>query len=94
MYTPTTNQVWEEKEDGSNDHSSYSKNKLKETQVSNIKENIQGTYHPLIMFGRGKKRGIMMRAAIQNTRKRVTSIIKEKRSRYTPLTNQRLAGKR
>ena len=88
MYTPTTNQVWEEKEDGSNDDSSYSKNKLKETQVSNIKENIQGTHQPLIRFGRGKKSGIMMRAAIQNTKKRVTSIIKEKRSRYTPLTNQ------
>ena len=68
MYIPPTNQVWEEKEDGSNDDSSYSKNKLKETQVSNIKENTQGTHHRLIRCGRKKKRGVMMTAAIQITK--------------------------
>ena len=48
--------MWEEKEEGSNDESSYSKHKIRVTQVSNIKQNIQGTHHPLIRVGR-KKRG-------------------------------------
>ena len=34
MYTPPTNQCWEEKEGGSIDEGSYSKHKIKETQVS------------------------------------------------------------
>ena len=37
-YTPPTNQGWEEKEEESNDESSYSKYKIKETHVSIIKE--------------------------------------------------------
>ena len=34
------------------------------------KEKIQGTYHPLIRVGRKKKRGVLMKAAIQNKKKR------------------------
>ena len=67
-YTPPTNRGWEEKEEGSNDESSYSKHKIRVTQVSIIKENIHGTHHPLIRVGRRKKRGVMMKAAIQNTK--------------------------
>ena len=37
-YTPSTNQSWEEKEEGSTDESSYSQHKIKETQVSIIKK--------------------------------------------------------
>ena len=37
-YTPPTNQVWEEKEERSNDESSHSKHKMRVTQVSIIKE--------------------------------------------------------
>ena len=36
--TQATNQDWEEKEHGSNDESSYSKHKIKKTQLSIIKE--------------------------------------------------------
>ena len=67
-YTPPTNQVWEEKEEGSNDESSYSKHKIRVTQVSTIKENIQGTHHPLIRVGKRKKSLILRKAAIQNTK--------------------------
>ena len=67
-YTPPTNQVWEEKEGGTNDESSYSKHKIKVTQVSIIKKLIQDTHHPLIRCGRKKKRELMMKAAIQNTK--------------------------
>ena len=67
-YLPPTNQVWEEKEEGSNDDSSYSKYKIKETQVSIIKKINQGTHHPLVRCGRKKKRGLMMKTAIQNTK--------------------------
>ena len=67
-YTPPTNEVWEEKEKGSNDESSYSKHKIKETHVSNIKKNIQGAHHTIIRVGRKKKRAVMMKAAIQNTK--------------------------
>ena len=35
---PPTNQVWEEKEEENNHESSYSKHKIKETQVSIITE--------------------------------------------------------
>ena len=38
MYTPPTNQVWVEKKEGSNDDSSYSNYKIKETQASIIIE--------------------------------------------------------
>ena len=52
------------------------------------KKNIHGTHHPPIRVGRRKKRGVMMKAAIQNTKKETqVSIIKEKHSRYTPPTN-------
>ena len=37
-YTPPTNQAWEEKEEGSNDESKFSKHKVKETQISIITE--------------------------------------------------------
>ena len=37
-YTPPTNQGGDEKKEGTNDVSSYSKHKRKETQVSIIKE--------------------------------------------------------
>ena len=67
-YTPPANHVWEEKEEVSYDDSSYSNYKTKETQVSIRKKNIQGTHHPLIRVGRKKKRGVMMKAAIQNTK--------------------------
>ena len=88
-YIPSTNQGWEEKEKGSNDESSYSKHKIKETHVSIIKKNIQGTHHPLIMFGRKKKRGVMIETAFKTqNQKTQVSIIKEKHSRYIPSTNQ------
>ena len=67
-YTPPTNEVWEEKRQGSNDESSHSKHKIKEIQVSIIKEIIQVTHHPLIRYGGKTKRGVMMKAAIQNTK--------------------------
>ena len=67
-YTPSTNQCWEEKEEGITDDSSYSKHKIKVTQVSIIKENIQGTHNPLIRCERKKKRGVLMKTAIQNTK--------------------------
>ena len=88
-YIPSTNQVWEEKEKGSNDESSFSKHKIKETHVSIIKKNIQGTQHPLITFGRKKKRGVMIETAFKTQNKKTqVSIIKEKHSRYIPSTNQ------
>ena len=37
-YTQPTNQVWEEKEEGSTDENSHSKHKIKVTQVLTIKE--------------------------------------------------------
>ena len=58
----------EEKEEGTNDESSYSKHKVKETQVSIIKNFFQGTQHPLIRCGRKRKRGVMMKAANQKTK--------------------------
>ena len=61
--------------------------KLKRYKFISSKENIQGTHHPLISVG-SKKRGVMMKAAIQNIKKTQVSIIKEKLSRYTPPTNQ------
>ena len=67
-YTPSDNQCWEEKKEGITDDSSYSKHKLKVTQVSIIKENIQGTHNPLIKCERKKKRGVLMKTAIQNTK--------------------------
>ena len=67
-YTPPTNQLWEEKEEGSNDESSYSKHKIRVTQVSNIKENFQGTHHTLVRVGRKKKRVVIIKVAIQNTK--------------------------
>ena len=39
MYTPPFGQMWEEREKGSNDESSYSKHKMTVTQVSIINEN-------------------------------------------------------
>ena len=54
-YTPPTNLGWEEKEAGSNDESSHSKQK-KETHVSIIKEKHQRKHSrknlPLIRVGR------------------------------------------
>ena len=64
--------------------------KLKRYNFISSKENIQGTHHPLIRVGRKKKRGVMMKAAIQNTQKIDTSFNhqRKKPSRYTPPTNQ------
>ena len=67
-YLPPANHVWEEKEEVSYDDSSYSNYKTKETQVSIRKKNIQGTHHPLIVFAWKRKREVMMKAAIQNTK--------------------------
>ena len=68
-YTPPTNQGWEEEEEGSNDEISYSEHKKKEkNKFQSSKKNIQGTHHRLIRCGRKKKRGVMMTAAIQNTK--------------------------
>ena len=67
-YTPSTNQVWEQKEEGRYDDSSYSKYKIKETQVSIIKEK-HSRYTPATEQGcEEKKRGVMMKAAVQNTK--------------------------
>ena len=61
--------MWEEKEEGSHDDSSYSKYKIKEGhKFQSSKKNVQGTLHALIKVGRKKKRGVMMKAAIQNTK--------------------------
>ena len=49
-YTPTTNQGWEGKKEGSNDKSSHSKHKKRETQVSTITEK-QSTYATSINQG-------------------------------------------
>ena len=77
--------------------------KLKRHEFQSSNKNIQGTHHRLIRCGgRKKKRGGMMTAAIQNTKKEThlkrkikrkinktqVSIIKEKHSRCTPATNQ------
>ena len=67
-YTSPTNQVWEEKEDGSNDESSYSKLKIKKTQLSIIKEKHSRYTTPTNQGWEEKKRGVMMKAAIQNTK--------------------------
>ena len=37
-YTPSTNQGWDEKEEGSTDDSSFLKHKIRVTQISFIKE--------------------------------------------------------
>ena len=66
-YTPSTNQVWEEKEEGSNDESSSSKHKTKQKNFQSSKENIRG-YTTTNQVGEKKKRGVMMKAAIQNAK--------------------------
>ena len=66
--TPPNNQGWEEKEEGSNDESSHSKHKIKRHKFQSSNKNFQVTEHPLIRVGRKKKRGVMMKAAIQNTK--------------------------
>ena len=83
--------MWEEKEEGSHDDSSYSKYKIKEGhKFQSSKKNVQGTLHALIKVGRKKKRGVMMKAAIQNTKykRHKFQSSKKKHSRYTPPTNQ------
>ena len=68
-YTTPTNQGWKEKEEGNNDESSHSKYKIKERHnFQSSKKIIQGTHHPLIRVGRKKKRAVMMKVAIQNTK--------------------------
>ena len=67
-YIPPSNQEWGEKEEKRKDESSHSKHKIKVTQVSIIRGNIQCTYHLLIRGKRKKKRGERMKAAIQNTK--------------------------
>ena len=67
-YTPSTNQSWEEKEEGSTDESSYSQHKIKETQVSIIKENHSRYTPPTNQGWEEKNRGVLMKAAIQNTK--------------------------
>ena len=69
-YTPPTNQGWAKKVEDINDESSHSKHKIFEIQVYIIKRKKQGTHHPLICVGRKKKSRVMMKAAIQNTKKR------------------------
>ena len=60
--------MWEQKEEGSIDESSHLKRKINETQVSIIKEK-HSRYTPDTNRGREeKKRGVMMKAAIQNTK--------------------------
>ena len=59
--------MWVEKEDGSNDDSSYSKYKIKETQDSIIKEK-HSRYTPSTnQVWEEKEDGLMMKAAIQKT---------------------------
>ena len=60
--------MWEQKEEGSIDESSHLKRKINETQVSIIKEK-HSRYTPDTNRGcEEKKRGVMMKAAIQNTK--------------------------
>ena len=66
--TPPTNQGWEEKEEGSTDKSSYSKPKMRVTQVSIIKEKHSRYTPPLIRCGRKKKSRVLMIAGVQNTK--------------------------
>ena len=49
--------MWEEKEEGSNDDSSYSKYKIKETQVSIIKEKYSRYTAPTNQGGKEKEEG-------------------------------------
>ena len=82
--------MWEEKEDGSNDESSYSKNKLKETQVSTTIKKHSRYIPPTNQVWEEKEEGSNDDSSYSKHKKRVTqvSIIKQKRSRYTPPTKQ------
>ena len=56
------------KKEGSNDESRHSKHKIRVTQVSNIKEKYSRYTPPTNQVWEGKKEGVMMKAAIQNTK--------------------------
>ena len=67
-YTPPTNQGWEEKEEVSTDESSYSKPKMRVTQVSIIKGTFSRYTKPTNQGWEEKEGGVLMKAAIQNTK--------------------------
>ena len=80
----------EEKEERSNDESSYSKHKIKKTHVSIIKEKHSKYTTHTNQGWEEKQEGSNDESSHSKHKIRVTqvSIFKEKHSRYTPPTNQ------
>ena len=77
-------------EEGSNDESSYSEHKIKETQVSIIKEKHSRYTPPTNPVWEEKEEGSNDDSSYSKHKIREIQvyIIKEKHSRYTPSTNQ------
>ena len=65
-------------------------NTKKRHKLQSSQKNLQAKQHPLIRVGRKNKRGVLMKAAIQNKKIKEIQvyIIKEKYSTYTPPSNQ------
>ena len=82
--------MWEEKREGSNDESSHSKHKRKETQLSIIKEKHSSYTPPTNQVWEENEEGSKDESSYPKHKMKETqnSIIKEKHSRCIPPNNQ------